>query len=86
MFLLSPVGGISEREERDVTDYFQKRYRETLHAGLNFCQLVGGWSQRLAGRVCYGFIFIGEWLDRSDRRCFFLSNACNVWCVFRKRK
>ena len=41
MFLLSPVGCISERQERDVTDYFQKRYRETHHGGLNFLSI--GW-------------------------------------------
>ena len=87
MFLVSPVGGVSEHEERDVTDYFQKRYRESHHGGLNFFVnwlevAVNTWR---VGFVTYSF-FIGAWLDSSDRRCFFLSNACSVWCVFRKRK
>ena len=53
MFLLSPVGCISERQERDVTDYFQKRYRETHHGGLNFLSI---WLEVAVNTWRVGFV------------------------------
>ena len=58
MFFLPPVGGVSEREEQDVADYFQNGSGK--HYGdFDFCRLIGVWSQRLVCRVCYGFISTG---------------------------
>jgi len=73
MFFLSPVGGVSEREEQVVADYFQKDSGKHFMVVLTFVD----WLEFGVNAWCVGFVTDSSLLARDQTRVVNDISSCH---------